>query len=85
MASSSLGASLFWKQGAPHTKPVHLKWALDFLFCFADFPVLLGSEASTTYVITVTQCPLVDSLQIAVEGACVSSIISLLEFLGFDG
>lgn len=85
MASSSLGASLFWNQGAPHTKPVHLKWGLDFLFCFVDFPVLLGYEASTTYLITITQCPLVYSLEIAVEGACVSSIIFLLEFLDFDG
>lgn len=39
------------------------------LSCFANFPVLLGYEASTTYLITVTQCPLVYSLEIDVEGA----------------
>lgn len=55
------------------------------LSCFANFPVLLGYEASTTYLITVTQCPLVYSLEIDVEGACVSFIIFPLEFLDFDG
>lgn len=71
--------------GSRDTEYVHLKWVLDFLFCFANFPVLLGNEASTTYLITVTQCPLVYSLEIVVGGARMSFIIFLLEFLDFDG